>query len=166
MWDEITIPKLQWLHCWNLGIDKQVDPTLYWICDYLSMLWLKLIHVSKRGPWYGMIIMSSSYDVCFTFAFAEMQAIWYICYNWLSYNETLLCLPQVGCKPASVRNCSLHPSGWLLLIDTPHHTEPVWPHTCKPGFHIHPCLMAYSHPGNWIWAQISSKLGTIVFLKM
>ena len=23
---------------------------IYWTCDYLSMPWLKLIHVSKRGP--------------------------------------------------------------------------------------------------------------------
>ena len=25
--------------------------TLYWACDYLSMLGLNLVHVSKRGPW-------------------------------------------------------------------------------------------------------------------
>ena len=29
---------------------KAFHPTLYWACDYLSMLGLKLIHVSKRGP--------------------------------------------------------------------------------------------------------------------
>ena len=29
-------------------------PTLYWACGYLSMLGLKLIHVSKRGP-YGVL---------------------------------------------------------------------------------------------------------------
>ena len=35
-------------------MDKHVHPTLYWTCDYLSMLGLKLIHVSKRGPWTSM----------------------------------------------------------------------------------------------------------------
>ena len=29
---------------------KSLHPTLYWACDYLSMLVSKLIHVSKRGP--------------------------------------------------------------------------------------------------------------------
>ena len=32
-------------------MDKWFDPTLYWACDYLSMLGLKLTHVSKRGYW-------------------------------------------------------------------------------------------------------------------
>ena len=31
-------------------MDKWIHPTLYWKCDYLSMLGLKLNHVSKRGP--------------------------------------------------------------------------------------------------------------------
>ena len=31
-------------------MDKWFHPTLYWACDYLYMLRLKLIHVSKRGP--------------------------------------------------------------------------------------------------------------------
>ena len=25
-------------------------PMLYWVCDYLHILWLKLIHVSERDP--------------------------------------------------------------------------------------------------------------------
>ena len=28
--------------------------TFYWTCDYLSMLGLKLIHTSERGPWEQM----------------------------------------------------------------------------------------------------------------
>ena len=35
----------------NFGIDKQFHPTLYWACDYFSMLVFKLIHVSESGPW-------------------------------------------------------------------------------------------------------------------
>ena len=33
------------------GMDKWFDPILYNGCNYLSMLGLKLDHVSKRGPW-------------------------------------------------------------------------------------------------------------------
>ena len=32
-------------------MDKYFHLTLYQACDYLSMLGLKLNHVSKRGPW-------------------------------------------------------------------------------------------------------------------
>ena len=32
---------------WNF---MRFHPTLYWACDYLSMLGLKVNHVSKRGP--------------------------------------------------------------------------------------------------------------------
>ena len=52
VWGEInhlSIPKLQRLHHWSLGMDKWFHPILYWTCDYLSMLGLKLNHVSKRG---------------------------------------------------------------------------------------------------------------------
>ena len=31
--------------------DKELHPTLWCACDYLSMLELQLMHVSKRGPW-------------------------------------------------------------------------------------------------------------------
>ena len=34
----------------KLGIDKQLHPTHYTGCNYLSMLWLVLIHISKTGP--------------------------------------------------------------------------------------------------------------------
>ena len=48
-WNDLSIPQLQQCNSWSLGIDKKFHPTLYWACDYLSMLGLKLIHVSKRG---------------------------------------------------------------------------------------------------------------------
>ena len=50
-WNYLSIPKLQWLHHWSLGMDKQFHPTLYNGCNYLSMLGLKLNRVSKRGYW-------------------------------------------------------------------------------------------------------------------
>ena len=49
-WNYLSIPTLQRLHRWCLGIDKLFYPTLQNICNYSSMLGLKLIHASKRGP--------------------------------------------------------------------------------------------------------------------
>ena len=49
-WNYLSIPKLQRCNRWSLGMDKWFHPTLYWACDYLSMLGLKLNHVSKSGP--------------------------------------------------------------------------------------------------------------------
>ena len=37
---------------------KWFHPTLYWACDYLSIIGLKLINVSKRGPW-GLFYLDS-----------------------------------------------------------------------------------------------------------
>ena len=48
-WNYLSIPKLQRLHRWSLGMDKYFHPTLYNGCNYLSMLGLKLNHVSKWG---------------------------------------------------------------------------------------------------------------------
>ena len=45
-----SIPKLQCLHRWSLGMDKLFHPIHYWPCDYLSMLGSKLIYASKMGP--------------------------------------------------------------------------------------------------------------------
>ena len=50
-WNYLSIPKLQRLHRWSLGMDKKFRPILYWVCNYISMLGLKLNHVSKRGHW-------------------------------------------------------------------------------------------------------------------
>ena len=36
--------------CWSLGMDKYAPPILYNECNYLSILRLKLTHVSKRCP--------------------------------------------------------------------------------------------------------------------
>ena len=51
-WNYLSIPKLQRCNCWSLGMDKLFHTTLYWACDYLSILGYKLNHVSKRGYWY------------------------------------------------------------------------------------------------------------------
>ena len=47
------VPRKAYLNRWSLRIDKKFHHTIYWACDYLSMLVLKLIHVSKRDPYKG-----------------------------------------------------------------------------------------------------------------
>ena len=49
-WNHLSIPKLQRLYRWSLGMDNWFHPTFYNGSDYLFMLGFKLIHVSKRGP--------------------------------------------------------------------------------------------------------------------
>ena len=49
-WSYLSIPKLQRLRWWSLGMDRQFNPTLCNWCSHLSMRGLKVIHVSKRGP--------------------------------------------------------------------------------------------------------------------
>ena len=48
-WNYLSVPKLQWWHRWSLGMDKLFHLTFYNGCYYLSMLGLKLIHVSRVG---------------------------------------------------------------------------------------------------------------------
>ena len=49
-WTYLSIAKLQRCNRWSFGMDKWINPTLYWACAYISMLGLKSIHVSKRAP--------------------------------------------------------------------------------------------------------------------
>ena len=48
-WYYVSIPKLQRCNRWSLGMDEQFHPSLCNVCNYLSMLGLKLIRVSKRS---------------------------------------------------------------------------------------------------------------------
>ena len=48
-WNYLSIHNLQHLHHWSLGMDKLLHPIHYYGCNYLSMLGLKLNHVSKMG---------------------------------------------------------------------------------------------------------------------
>ena len=48
VWDEITYLFPNFNGCtWSLGMDKKFHPALHNRCNYLSMLGLKLTHVSK-----------------------------------------------------------------------------------------------------------------------
>ena len=49
-WNYLSNPKLRRHSRWSLGMERYFNPTLYWVCDYLSILGFKLIHVSKSGP--------------------------------------------------------------------------------------------------------------------
>ena len=49
-WNYLSVPKCQRCNRWRLKMHESYHPTLYWACDYLSTLGLKLIHVSKRDP--------------------------------------------------------------------------------------------------------------------
>ena len=49
-WNYLSIPKPQRLHRWSIGMDKLFYPIFCKKWSYLSMLGLKLIHISKRGP--------------------------------------------------------------------------------------------------------------------
>ena len=51
-----------WLYRWILGVGKWFHPTLYLACVYLSMLELKLNHVSKRTPYVFLFFMYVVYQ--------------------------------------------------------------------------------------------------------
>ena len=64
-WNYWSIPQLQQLHCGSLGMDKLFHPTLYDRCIYLSMLGMKLCHVTEKRPlvpipWSQFICVSES----------------------------------------------------------------------------------------------------------
>ena len=44
------IPKSQRQSRWSLKKDKKFHPTLHCACNYLSVQWLKLNHISNRDP--------------------------------------------------------------------------------------------------------------------
>ena len=48
-WKYLSIPKLQRYNRWSLGMDKLFHPILYNRYNYLPMLGLEIIHISKRG---------------------------------------------------------------------------------------------------------------------
>ena len=54
VWDEITYPFPNFnggtVEVWE-WISNFIPPFTSWACDYISMLGLKLNHVSNRGPW-------------------------------------------------------------------------------------------------------------------
>ena len=62
------------LHHWSLGMDKYFHPTLYNVCNYVSMLGLKVNHVRKRDPRYTRSV----------YLIKCLSLIW-----WISTNSTM-----------------------------------------------------------------------------
>ena len=95
MWDEMTYPFPNFnggrFHRWSLGMDKSFHPTHYNGCNYLSMLGLKLIHVSKRG-------YSISHGICTQFCYGDIIAlndsILYVTYLLIFFRVASLALGQ------------------------------------------------------------------------
>ena len=77
-WNYLSIPKLQRLHRWSLGMDKSFHPMHYNGCNYLSMLGLKLNHVSKRGPRWSVMLWQQ--PVFFFKNWCGIRVIW--CQLW------------------------------------------------------------------------------------
>ena len=71
-WNYLSIPKLQRCNRWSLGMDKKFHLTLYQACNYLSMLGLKLNHVSKRGHQWEFVIKTLPLNTTWL-----MTDVWY-----------------------------------------------------------------------------------------
>ena len=74
-WNYLSIPKLQRCNRWSLGIDKLFHPIHYNGCNYLSMLGLKLNHVSKRGPRSGMGAVKHIFPVLLISTFVRVTTL-------------------------------------------------------------------------------------------
>ena len=72
-------------------MDKWLHPTLYWACDYLSMLGLKLNQASKRDPkppllcFYIIVLTVSTHKVAVNKFTHTQQSVYNIQFG-LSYN--------------------------------------------------------------------------------
>ena len=82
-WNYLSSPKLQ--RCNRLGMDKFSHPTFYLAWDYLPMLGLKLIYVSKMAPSKNELLINTEVGLVFRFPI--------ITHDWaciLSYSTTQL----------------------------------------------------------------------------
>ena len=102
VWDLITYPfdNVNGLHSWSLGMDKIFHSTLCNGCNYLCVLGLKLIHNSKRGSWYTLLMFL-------------MLKVWYIVPKWV---EMLLTM-WVGYKNFRCENMRFYSVRYLIEID-------------------------------------------------
>ena len=98
------------LNCWSLGMDKKFHPTLYNECNYLCMLGLKLIIVSKKRSkvilhTFSKIISCNYKTIHYTimYIFHVSYCIWYI-----TYTHTL-------CYSASIRQ-NMHCFHYVCLV--------------------------------------------------
>ena len=153
MWNEITYPFLKFKRSsrWSLEMDKWFHPTLYWKCDYLSMLGSNLNHVSKSGPSYLRMVINASDsggrngNTYFTQGWVQQSWLEqrkshiYIqpchkksCRNYINMAFWILCrgLTQFICHPVTekYRDFCLFP-----LVQAKVCTQPWWLNLC---FHV------------------------------
>ena len=72
--------------------NKEFHPTLYWACDYLSMLGLKLIHVSKRAPRNKMLNSILYKKTCATHNYdvQNVSVNWNSVFSWWRHDMEML----------------------------------------------------------------------------
>ena len=100
-WYCLSVPKLQRCKRWCLGMDKQYHPTLYWTCNYLSMIGSKSNHIHKNCPCklqqsYVLLRhqVTSMYNTDFFYPCARA-----VSWKYIDFNLILLRLKQVKSLP-------------------------------------------------------------------
>ena len=89
-WNYLSIPKLQRCNRWSLGMDEQFHSTLYWACNKLSMLGLKLNHVSKRGYCYLTFVTRTCLESLISWQPNTKNAFKYHLFVWFTHGASFL----------------------------------------------------------------------------
>ena len=119
---EITypFPNFKVYTFWSLGMDKDFHPTLYNGCNYLSMLGLMFIHVSKTGPC-EIRIFDITYNrnphcvamaYCFLILSISGNIIYSAKYTWTSLQTTSLMQ-----YPVLSNNCAILSIGIDIFVE-------------------------------------------------
>ena len=145
-WNYSSISKFQRCNRWSLGMDKYCYLTLCWACGYLSMLELKLNHVSKGSQVCDLRYVNVR-NIRIYFFFVYRQSITKINHGPLTINgagpavrsDRYVSNVQInklvntlidGEKLLAVRHCrsyvqKLRMNKWLISLPTPQtHTTP------------------------------------------
>ena len=94
MWGEITYP----FPNFNGAVDKQLHLTRFWACNYVSMLGLKLNHVSKKGHWW---LQNTNHDSSPTFwtLFLSIRCLRNLCLityiDWRHFDTFWTWIPRI-----------------------------------------------------------------------
>ena len=135
-WNYLSIPKLQQCNLWSLGMDYQFHPTLHWACDYLSMLGLKLNHVSQRDPWW--CIYESANMVIIASDNVDFFQIMLTC-NLVGTKRLMIC--QFNTQEKKIREICI----------TPHRVETKWLPCCRQHFDIYFIVWKYLYYISIYW---------------
>ena len=75
-WNYLSFPKPQRSNRWSLEMGTAIPSHTYNECDLSSILGLKLIHVSKKGPWWLLCAGASSGKVNAAFGSGILHTIY------------------------------------------------------------------------------------------